>query len=80
MARRAPSVRSQARANFEKEEELARARKAKFGTASDAGRLVLGEFDRKSGKGKERVIDARAFGPAIRSERKRKPKRSDTSY
>lgn len=73
--RRAPSVRSQARANFEKEEELARAKKA-----STNEPLRLGEYDRKTGKGRERVIEARAFGPALRGEAKRKRKKSDIGY
>lgn len=75
MARRSPSVRSQARANFEKEEDLARARKGKFGDA-----LKLGEYDRKTGKGRNRLIEARAFGPALRGEEKRKRKKSDIGY
>ncbi len=75
MARRRPSVRSQARENFEKEEELARARKAKFNSP-----LSLGEYDRKTGKGRERLIEARAFGPALRGEQKRKRKKSDVGY
>lgn len=70
MARKAPSVRSQARANFEKEEELARERKAKFGDD-----LVLGETNTKTGKGRDRVISARAFGPALRGERPRKQRK-----
>ena len=73
--RRAPSVRSQARANFEKEEELARMKKAKTNEP-----LRLGEYNRKTGEGRNRLIEARAFGPALRGEEKRKKKKSDLSY
>ncbi len=75
MARRSPSVRSQARANFEKEEDLAREKK---GLSNQP--LVLGEYDRKTGKGRDRLIEARSRGPALRGERKRKPKKSDIGY
>jgi hypothetical protein len=67
VARNKPSLRSQARANFEKEEMLAREKKAKTGQP-----LVLGSRERGSDTATERVIDARAFGPALRGVRKRK--------
>lgn len=64
--------RAQARQNFEKEEMLARESRAKLGRD-----LVLGEYDRKTGEGRERVISARLYGPALRGERKRKPRKED---
>lgn len=82
MARQVPSMRArtrrQNRQNFEREEELARQSEAKLGRP-----LVLGEKDTKSGKARNRVIQARLFGPAIRrvenvedepKKRKAKPK------
>lgn len=56
-------VRNQNRANFEKEEELARLSEAKLGRP-----LSLGEMNTKSGKGRNRIIQARLYGPAIRRE------------
>lgn len=63
MARTKPNVRSQARANFVKEEDLARQRMALFHQP-----LSLGEKNTKTGEVKNRVIEARAFGPAMRGE------------
>lgn len=42
--------------------------------------LVLGEYDRKTGKGRERLIEARSRGPALRGEQKRKRRKSDVGY
>ena len=58
------------RANFEKEEDLARQKRGMFGQD-----LVLGEGQRGKLEGKERVISARAFGPALRGERPVKRKK-----
>lgn len=63
-------VRDTARANFEKEESLAREKRAKQGQD-----LVLGEYNRKTGEGRDRVISARLYGPALRGERKRPRKK-----
>lgn len=75
MARKPPSIREQARANFVKEEDLARARRGLFGKD-----LVLGSYNRKTGKGTENVVAAREFGPAVRGTRPRKRKKTDIGY
>lgn len=72
MPRPLGSARSQARKNFEREEELARESEAKLGRP-----LSLGETDTKTGKGRNRVIQARLFGPAVRRVEPR-PKKKGT--